>query len=85
MHMNGQLVVSSIYEIFIGKSRSINKSVPTLIAISLHRVWKPFSMVANPSGARSGTTWSPPKDEEEKLSSEGSVLVDGKGGGDGEA
>ena len=41
-------------------------------------------MAANPSEASSGTTWSPPGDEEEELVSKGSVLVDGEGGGDGE-
>ena len=45
-------------------------------------------MVAKPFGASFGTTWSPPKDEEGELASEGSIPMDSEGegesGGDGE-
>ena len=41
-------------------------------------------MVVNPSSASSGTTWSPPQDEEEEMSLEGPISLDGEDGGDGE-
>ena len=41
-------------------------------------------MAAKPSGASSGTPWSPPEDEEEDLSSKRSVSMDGEDEGDGE-
>ena len=41
-------------------------------------------MVGSPSSMSFGTSWSPPKDEEEDLSSEGSISMEGEDGGDGE-
>ena len=38
-------------------------------------------MATKPSGASLGTSWSAPEDEEEELSFDGYVSVDGDGGG----